>query len=69
MKMASPAMTCGYMLLSMLLVTGVSPQNCKADHSKYASDFDAGTSERWLYENIAPGAECVSIARTPTEGK
>ncbi|XP_067936838.1 uncharacterized protein [Watersipora subatra] len=41
-------------------------QDCASDFNNYAEDFEEGTAERWLYDNIAPGAECVTISRTQT---
>lgn len=53
-------------ILLSLLVARIISQECNSQ--AYAADFDEGSTERWLYENVASGAECVSIARTQTEG-
>ena len=68
LDMARTYLSYRYLLLT-LLVTWVYAQNCENDYAGYAADFSEDSQDRWLYENIAPGAECVSISRTQTEGK
>lgn len=58
-------------LLTLLLLVGVSAQSCQDKaRDTYPRDFASGTADRYLYDNIAPGAECQSVIPTDqTEGK
>lgn len=58
-------LTCG------LLVAVALSQSCNdAKLADYAKDFPSGSMNRWLYENVAPGAECLaSINVDLTDGK
>ena len=49
------------LLCGGLFISIVRSQACnEAQLAAYAADFPAGTPQRWMYENVAPGAECLS---------
>ena len=49
------------LLCGGLFISIVRSQTCnEAKLAAYAADFPAGTPQRWMYENVAPGAECLS---------